>query len=340
VTQKKRGTITSATTLAELGFDSLMFTELAVAIEAAGVALPDPAELVGLETVADVEKLVARLGAKQEQQSHVPGRIKLARQAKASAQAKPELDDDIDVPRPLVALGRRALRGGMRALYERVLETDVYGQTNVPPFGGYIVAANHASHLDTGLVKYALGEQGEALVALGAKDYFFDDPVRRMYFENFTNVVPMERHGSLRESLRLAGDVLRDGYILLIFPEGTRSETGVMADFKPSIGYLALTNKCGILPMYLCGTHEAMPKGRFLPKRGEHVAAYVGPYLSHADVVRLAGARSRSEQYRAITAHVEGVIRRLAPASAEWTLGADGRQASGLGPRASGEVSE
>jgi long-chain acyl-CoA synthetase len=209
----------------------------------------------------------------------------------------------------------------MRALYERVLETDVYGGAHVPPFGGYIVAANHASHLDTGLVKFALGEQGEALVALGAKDYFFEDPVRRMYFENFTNIVPMERHGSLRESLRLAGEVIRDGYILLIFPEGTRSETGVMADFKPSLGYLALTNRCGILPMYLRGTHTAMPKGRFLPKRGERVAAHVGPYLPYEDLVHIAAERPRSEQYRAVTYHCEGIIRRLAPRDAAWTLG-------------------
>ena len=54
VSQKKRAAITSATPVADLGFDSLMFTELAVALEAAGVELPDPAELVGLETVADV----------------------------------------------------------------------------------------------------------------------------------------------------------------------------------------------------------------------------------------------------------------------------------------------
>jgi long-chain acyl-CoA synthetase len=317
VSQKKRGTITAATPLAELGFDSLMFTELAVALEAAGVNLPDPSELNGLETVADVEKLVARLGAKAK--SDKPRRDRIRKEKEADD--KKADSDDINVPGPLVSLGRRALRGGMRALYERVLETDIYGGANVPPFGGYIVAANHASHLDTGLVKYALGEQGEALVALGAKDYFFDDPVRRMYFENFTNVVPMERHGSLRESLRLAGEVIRDGYILLIFPEGTRSDTGVMADFKPSLGYLAMQNKCGILPMYLHRTHEAMPKGRYLPKRGERVASYVGPYLPYEQLVKLAGERTRSAQYRAITHHVESVIRRLAPHEAAWTLG-------------------
>jgi long-chain acyl-CoA synthetase len=319
VSQKKRGSITSDMPLSELGFDSLMFTELAVALEAAGVNLPDPSEVQGLETVADVEKLVVRLGAKTK--SEKPKRDRIRKEKDAEEQKQ---DDDIDVPSPLVSLGRRALRGGMRALYERVLETDIYGSTYVPPFGGYIVAANHASHLDTGLVKYALGEQGDALVALAAKDYFFDDPVRRMYFENFTNLVPMERHGSLRESLRLAGEVIRDGYILLIFPEGTRSETGIMSDFKPSLGYLAMTNKCGILPMYLSRTHEAMPKGRYLPKRGERVSAHVGPFLSYEAIQKLAGTAPRSEQYRAITYHVEGVIRRLAPRDQEWTLGEAG----------------
>jgi long-chain acyl-CoA synthetase len=322
VSQKKRGTVTSETRLDELGFDSLMFTELAVALEAAGVELPDPAELQAVETVADVERLIARLGARTR--SEKPRRDRLAREKAAEDRKAAEADDDIDVPRPLVALGRRALRSGMKALYQRVLDTDVYGAAQVPPFGGYIVCANHASHLDTGLIKYALGEQGEALVALAAKDYFFEDPVRRMYFENFTNLVPMERHGSLRESLRLAGEVIRDGYILLIFPEGTRSETGVMTDFKPSLGYLALTNKCGILPMYLSGTHEAMPKGRYLPRRGERVAAYIGPFVPYREVVALAGKGSRSEQYKAVTHHVEGVIRRLAPRDQAWTLGEAG----------------
>ncbi|HEX7840385.1 MAG TPA: lysophospholipid acyltransferase family protein, partial [Kofleriaceae bacterium] len=279
-------------------------------------------ELQGVETIADVERLVARLGARTR--SEKPRRDRIAREKAAEDRKAAAADDDINVPRPLVALGRRALRGGMRALYERVLETSVYGGAQVPPFGGYIVCANHASHLDTGLIKYALGEQGEALVALAAKDYFFDDPVRRMYFENFTNLVPMERHGSLRESLRLAGEVLRDGYILLIFPEGTRSETGIMTDFKPSLGYLAMTNRCGILPMYLAGTHEAMPKGRYLPRRGQRVAAYIGPFVPYAEVVALAGQRSRSEQYRAVTLHVESVIRRLAPRDQAWTLGEPG----------------
>ena len=321
VSQAKRGQVTSETTLAELGFDSLMFSELTVALEAAGVELPDPTELTQLERVADVEALLARLGNKRKAEKPKRDRLRKEKEAKELDKR----DDDIDVPAPLVRAGRRALRYGMRALYERMLTTKVHGRAQVPPFGGYIVAANHSSHLDTGLVKYALGEQGDALVALAARDYFFEDPVRRAYFENFTNLVPMERHGSLRESLRLAGEVIQQGYVLLIFPEGTRSDDGVMGDFKPSLGYLALTNRCGILPMYLAGTYDAMPKGRYLPKRGERVAAHVGPFFSYEQVLEIAsGHRSRADQYRAVTLEVESVVRRLAPADQTWALGEAG----------------
>jgi long-chain acyl-CoA synthetase len=312
VSQKPKASVTGESRLDQLGFDSLMFNELAVALEAAGVTLPDPTELLGLETVADVEALVTRIGvASAEQRRRTLTRKKVE-----------PVSDDIDVPQPLVRMGRRVLRDGMFTMYDKYLSTRLYGTTQVPPTGGFIVAANHASHLDTGLVKFALGEQGDIMVALAAKDYFFEDPVRRMYFENFTNLLPMERHGSLRESLRLAGDVIRQGYILLIFPEGTRSETGVMTDFKPSLGYLAMTNKCGILPMYLSGTYDAMPKGKYLPKRGGDVAAHVGPFVSFEQVQALAkAAASRSEQYNAITAHVESTVRRLAPTVDQWTLG-------------------
>jgi 1-acyl-sn-glycerol-3-phosphate acyltransferase len=201
----------------------------------------------------------------------------------------------------------------------------------VPPFGGYIVAANHASHLDMGLCKHALGEQGDAGPGrAGGQGLLLRRSGAPAYFENFTNLVPMERFGSLRESLRLAGDVLRQGYVLLIFPEGTRSETGVMADFKPSLGYLAMTNKCGILPMYLSGTHDAMPKGRLLPKarrrgRGSHRAVPV--------VRRRGGDGRRPDPRRGLPrdqpTRSSASSARWRPADHAWTLGEPGTHAVG-----------
>jgi long-chain acyl-CoA synthetase len=77
-----------------------------------------------------------------------------------------------------------------------------------------------------GLTKMALGEAGKDMVALAAADYFFDTKYKRAVMENFTNLVPMERTGSLRQSLRHASSFLDRGYNALIFPEGTRSMTG------------------------------------------------------------------------------------------------------------------
>ncbi len=122
----------------------------------------------------------------------------------------------------------------------------------------------------------------------------------------------MDRHGSLRESLRLASDVLAQGYVLLIFPEGTRSPSGVMLDFKPSIGYLALTNKVDVLPMYLDGTHDALPKGSFLPKHRD-IAAHIGPLLTYEQLRAATAALSRAEAYRRASELVEAAVRARAP---------------------------
>jgi len=138
-------------------------------------------------------------------------------------------------------------------------------------------------------------------VALAAADYFFDNKYKRAYMDNFTNLVPMERSGSLRQSLRHARSFLDRGYNALIFPEGTRSMTGELAEFKAIIGYLALTCKVGILPVYVYGTYEAMPKGSNLIKSRD-IGARIGRYLSFEELEEMTKGMSRAEAYRMIAA--------------------------------------
>src|SRR5581483_5409009 len=194
-----------------------------------------------------------------------------------------EKDEEIHIPEFLKLIGNKTVEIAQRTLYDRILRTKYEGQSNIPYHTNFIVAANHASHLDMGLVKMALEAAGEDLVALAAADYFFDTIYKRAVMENFTNLVPMERTGSLRQSLRHARSFLDQGYNALIFPEGTRSMTGVMADFKPVVGYLALHARVGILPMYLEGTYEAMPKGTTLIKNRE-VGARIGHFLAYEEL--------------------------------------------------------
>jgi 1-acyl-sn-glycerol-3-phosphate acyltransferase len=197
-----------------------------------------------------------------------------------------------------------------KAFYERFLHTHYEGQSNIPAHTNFIVAANHSSHLDMGLAKMSLGAAGKDMVALAAADYFFDNKYKRAYMENFTNLVPMERTGSLRQSLRHATSFLDRGYNALIFPEGTRSMTGVMADFKPVIGYLALASRVGILPIYLQGTYEAMPKGSNIIKSRD-VSARIGRYLSFEQLEEMTKGMPRAEAYRLIAALVKHEVENL-----------------------------
>jgi long-chain acyl-CoA synthetase len=275
--------------LGDLGFDSLMFVELAGAIENAGGSLVAPERLNEVQDVRELLAAVNRTGA-------------VAEVSPSRAPTEKE-EDEIHIPSLLRIVGGKGLEAVQHLFYEKFLRTKFEGQTNIPYHTNFIVAANHASHLDMGLAKMALGDAGEGLVALAAADYFFDNKYKRAYMDNFTNLVPMERSGSLRQSLRHARSYLDRGYNALIFPEGTRSMTGKMDEFKPVIGYLALAARVGILPIYLQGTYDAMPKGsNFIKSRD--VGARIGRYLSIEELEKMTEGMARAEAYRLIAAYV------------------------------------
>jgi 1-acyl-sn-glycerol-3-phosphate acyltransferase len=154
----------------------------------------------------------------------------------------------------------------------------------------------------------------EQTVAVAAADYWFDTKYKRAYMNNFTTLIPIERTGSLRQSLRHVTQILNEGYNTLIFPEGGRQESGAIADFKPIIGYLALNNRTGILPVYLWGTYEAFPKGMTIPPRdsiGANVGAKVGRFLEYEELFEMTKGVPNTEAYRLIAARVQHEIENL-----------------------------
>lgn len=272
LTHRKSGEIQPAMTLrGDLGIDSLMAVELQVAIESLAGHPIDTAQLGRVETVEELESLV-----------------------RASAQMAPVvLDDEEESEEPIVLpaavqdAGKRVLTAAQMGFYGRVMQPRVYGRAYIPHNRNTIVVSNHTSHLDMGFVKYALGAYGDGIVSLAAQDYFFErDRWSRAYFENFTNLAPFDRKGGLRAALRQAGEILEQGKTVLIFPEGTRSPDGSLQDFKPVIGYLALHHDVDILPVYLGGTYEALPKGRTIPTRRD-IVARIGPPLEVDELRRL-----------------------------------------------------
>jgi long-chain acyl-CoA synthetase len=301
VARRPRAEVTHQSVLAtDLSFDSLMMNELGAALEAAGVPAATLDGLHQVQTVAELSRLVGSA-------THRPAP---GGDEKAAAEPATDRSGEIEIPSALATLGRRLLDAGQRALYRRWLDTEVEGEALIPRDRNFLVVANHASHLDMGLVKVALGEPGRKLAALAARDYFFDTPLKRAYFENFTNLIPMEREGSIRKSLRAAIEALHRGYNLLIFPEGTRSRDGSMASFKPTAGYLAL--HCGVdtLPVYLHGTHEALPKGGTLPGR-HSLRVLIGQPIRVEDLRRRTEALPKGDAHKAATQVMEAAVREL-----------------------------
>lgn len=287
----------------DLGLDSLMLTELGTALEQAGVPASAVSDLTKIQTVEDLRKVVASAGRRPR----VSGVKELSVKEETSKRSDAL---ELELPEALASAGRQALTFGQRTLYGGLFDVKVTGKSFIPQNRNFLVVANHASHLDMGLVKLALGEQGQRLVALAARDYFFDTSWKRAYFENFTNLIPMDRQGSLRESLRMAGESLTQGYNLLIFPEGTRSPNGELMEFKPTTGYLALSFGVDILPLYLKGTWDALPKGAWWPKF-EKLEVRIGPPILVDELRQKAKGLAKSESYRIATRLAEESVRAL-----------------------------
>ena len=288
--------------LTDLGFDSLMFVELQAAVEDAGGRVLSPDTLNEVQTVRELMTAVQRVDKTK----------RLADEPKIEEKRD---EEEIHIPSLVRRVGNAAVELAQEALYSNVLKTTIKGQANVPMHVNFIVAPNHASHIDTGLVKRALGKDvAEQTVAVAAADYWFDTKYKRAYMNNFTTLVPIERTGSLRQSLRHVTRILNEGYNALIFPEGTRSLTGEIAEFKPVIGYLALNQKIGILPIYLWGTYEAYPKGMTIPKResiGAEVGAKIGRFLSYEELRDMTEGVPNTEAYRLVAARVQHEVENM-----------------------------
>jgi long-chain acyl-CoA synthetase len=297
VSGKPVSTIQKTTTFDELGFDSLMYNELGAAIEASGRKIPS---LSGLTAVTNIQSLAEFLSA---------GTRAVLSTERASKQLKKK-EDEIEFPAIIQEAGSLGLDIIQKIFYRKVMDVEIQGKSNIPAHTNFIVAPNHCSHLDMGLVKTAMDEAGKNLVAVAAADYFFDNKYKKAFFENFTNLIPMERKGSLRESLQMAHNHLHHGYNLLIFPEGTRSPTGAIQEFKSSLGYLALRTGKGILPVYLDGTFEAMPKGSSYIK-SRQLGVRFGPFLSYELLEKLTRGLPKNDAYRLITAVAQRIVQRM-----------------------------
>lgn len=286
--------------ISDLGMSSLQLVELRVLLEERGGKKLDGDAVAQAVTVQDLIDVVGG-----DNPTLITTRSGLRKKKAAAAE-----DEGLDLPEPVSVAGRQVLRGLHKLAYDRMLNVKVTGRENIPHNEQCIVISNHSSHLDLGLVKYALGDYAPNLGALAASDYFFDTQYKRDFFEPFTNLIPVDRTAAFEASLRHAEQAMDEGKVVLVFPEGTRSKSGQLQEFKHGIGYLQSKSQLSILPLYLRGTHRALPKGSAFPT-SRRLKAHIGPRISAEFLAQQTEGKNRVETYGIIATLLQQAIEAL-----------------------------
>jgi 1-acyl-sn-glycerol-3-phosphate acyltransferase len=143
----------------------------------------------------------------------------------------------------------------------------VKGLDNVPARGAAILASNHLSFSDSIFMPLMVPRP---VVFLAKSEYFTGKGIKGKLtaaFFRLTNQLPMDRSGGAAsaQSLNAGMDVLRNGSLLGIYPEGTRSPDARLYRGKVGVARLALKAQVPVIPVAMIGTDKVQPIGKRVP---------------------------------------------------------------------------
>lgn len=173
------------------------------------------------------------------------------------------------------------------------------GLENVPLTGSILLVSNHVSNFDPPLIGATIPRE----IAFAAKIELFKGLIGK--FIRYLNSVPVRRHGSDKEAIRLLTEKLKEGYAVLIFPEGTRTLDPAERVLKAGVGMLAVKGEADLLPIRVEGTND-LKKAFF---RKQRVVLKVGKPVKTTDIIQ--GCESRKEAYTKISEIIMQEIAKL-----------------------------
>jgi 1-acyl-sn-glycerol-3-phosphate acyltransferase len=149
-----------------------------------------------------------------------------------------------------------------------------YGVENVPLAGPLIVCPNHTGTIDPPLVP-AFIPRGDTWSM--AKSEYFRKWLPRFFFKAY-HAFPVVRHTADRAAIKRSFDLLKAGHVLVIYPEGTRIDSGVLARPEAGAGFIAQRAGCPVVPVGLTGTRECLPKGAKWPRHVPVTVTFGKPF--------------------------------------------------------------
>lgn len=157
--------------------------------------------------------------------------------------------------------------------YKLVYRLEVHGKENIPKDNNFIIAANHLSTLDPPLM-CAIMDRG---VAYMAKKELFENPFMRWWL-NWLGAFAVDREKLGVSTIKTVKNIKQTGWVLGIFPQGTRQESGEISGITKGFATLAKSTKCGILPIGITGTQEV----KRIPFTGK-IIVRIGKIIPYSD---------------------------------------------------------
>jgi long-chain acyl-CoA synthetase len=293
-----RSDISPGTTLEELGLSSLDRVELMVALEDAFQTRIDESAFSGARDLGQLRALV----------EHAP--------AADTTPAEPVVFPSWNRSLAARAVRRVSLPTWILPIGRAFMWLRVEGRANLEKIDGPVIfASNHQSHLDTPAILSALPPTlryrlAPAMAKEFFKAHFYPDQYgRAAWFTNslnyylaalFFNAFPLpQREAGARQTLRYIGEVLGDGFSVLIFPEGKRTTDGTIDRFRPGIGMIASRLEVPVVPVRLEGLDRILHHTAHMATPGRARVAFGPP-------MRLEG-----DDYEALARRVEDAVRAL-----------------------------
>lgn len=146
-------------------------------------------------------------------------------------------------------------RSLVNVILKPIYRFEVIGRENLPSEGGVLLCTNHIDNLDPPVV----GITAARPVHFMAKEELFNVPVLGKIVSNL-NAFPVKRGMSDREALRKGLAILKEGKVLGLFPEGTRSKTGETGKGLAGAGFFALRSEAHVVPCAIIGPYKAFNK--------------------------------------------------------------------------------